>query len=60
MITKGQLVVFKPEWQDEGEVNITFRALETEFGHRVLVVAELGLAINPTQIVSTFMIKDNS
>jgi len=56
MIRKGQIVVFKPEWQDAGDSEITFRALEDESGGRVLVIAELGLPIDPTQVVTVEMI----
>ena len=59
-VQKGDIVVFKPEWQDDGDDKITFRAVEDEDGGRVLVVAELGLPINPTQVVRTDMIAEVS
>ncbi len=57
MIIKGQIVNFKLEWQDEGDASVTFRALENEDGGRVLIIAEIGLTFNPTQVVHTFMLK---
>lgn len=56
MIRKGDVIRFKKEWQDKGDENVVFRAIENECDGRVLVVAELGLAINPTQVVDVSMI----
>lgn len=56
-IKKGDVVVFRPEWRDAGDENITFRAIEDEDGGRVKVVAELGLPINPVQVVAIRMIE---
>ena len=50
-IKQGDLVTFKPEWSDPGDETITFRAIEDEDGGRFKAVAELGLPLNPTQIV---------
>lgn len=55
-IRKGDVVVFKPEWQDKGDDKIVFRALEDEDGGRVRVVAEVDLPLRPTQVVETRMI----
>jgi hypothetical protein len=55
-IKKGDIVVFKPEWQDKGDENITFRAIEDEMYGSVDVVAELGLAFNPISTVEVRMI----
>lgn len=52
IITKGQKITYKPEWQDAGDSGITFIALENESGGRVLAEAQLGLTLNPTQIVN--------
>jgi hypothetical protein len=52
MIRQGDLVKFKPQWSDPGDEHITYRAVEDEAGGRVKVVAEVGLPVNPTQIVS--------
>ena len=57
MIIKGQTVEFKPEWQDSGDENIIFVAVEDECMDRVTVEAQLNLPFNPQQIVSTSMIK---
>jgi hypothetical protein len=57
MIKQGDIVKFKPEWQDQGDENVTFRAIENEDGGRVRVVAEIGLPINPEQVVSVAWIE---
>ena len=56
MIKKGDRLTFRPEWQDPGDESVIFIALEDEDGGRVRVIADLGLAINPEQIVETKMI----
>lgn len=56
MITKGQTVTFEPQWQDAGDVGITFVAIENEDGGRVKVRAELGLSFNPVSVVTVDMI----
>ena len=50
-IKQGDLVTFKPQWSDPGDEMVTFRAIEDEDGGRVKVLAELGLPLNPTQVV---------
>lgn len=57
MVRKGDVVRFKPEWQDEGDATIVFVALEDEEGGRVLVQAQLGMELNPTQVVHTYMLE---
>ena len=52
-IKAGDTVRFKPEWMDKGDENITFLALDDESEGRVTIQAQLGLPINPTQVVST-------
>lgn len=56
MIRKGQPVTFKPEWQDPGDAEIAFIAVEDEDGGRVRVRSLLGLPINPEQVVDVSMI----
>lgn len=56
MINKNDVVVFKPEWSDAGDDKIIFIAIENEDGGRVKVRAELGMVINPIQVVETRMI----
>jgi len=53
MIKKGDIVKIKPEWQDAGDDKITFRATGDEYNGRVEIVAEIGLPLNPTQIIKT-------
>ena len=57
MIKANQRVYFKPEFQDPGDKDILFVALEDEDGGRVKVVAQLGLPINPVQVVEVSMIE---
>lgn len=57
-IKRGDIVTFKSEYQDPGDDRITFIAIEDEDGGRVLVEAQLGLPINPTQVVAVRMIAD--
>ena len=56
-IKKGDIVTLKPEWQDAGDAGITFRAIEDEDGGRVRIVAECGLPLNPTSIVTVDMLE---
>ena len=55
-IKRNQLIRFKPEWSDPGDEEIVFVAIEDEDGGRVKVRAELGMTINPVQVVETRMI----
>jgi len=57
MIHKGDTVTFKPEWRDAGDDSITFIAIEDEDGGRVKVMAQLGLPLNPVQVVSVDMLQ---
>lgn len=57
MIRAGDIVRIRPEWQDEGDEDIQFRAIEDEDGGRVRIEAQLGLAINPTQVVAVEMLE---
>lgn len=57
MIRKGDIVRFKREWRDRGDEGVLFLAMENEDGGRVKVQAQLGLAINPVQVVSVNMIE---
>lgn len=57
-IKQGDKVKFKPEWQDAGDEEITFVALEDEDGGRVRIGA-VGVLTRfvPTQIVLTSMLE---
>jgi hypothetical protein len=57
MIRKGDIVRFKPEWRDAGDEDVTFVAIEDEDGGRVKVEAQLGLAINPIQVIAVEMVE---
>lgn len=56
MIKAGDLVTFKAEYQDEGDANIVFFAVDNEDKGRVTIEAELGMTINPRQVVATYMV----
>jgi hypothetical protein len=51
MIKKGDIVRFLPQWQDAGDENIEFRAVDDEYDGRVEVEAQVDLPLKPTQIV---------
>lgn len=51
MIKRGDVVKFKPNWMDIGDDKVTFIAIEDEDGGRVKVQAQLGLPINPVDVV---------
>lgn len=51
MIKKDNIIKFKPEWQDHGDDDIEFRAVDDEYDGRVEVVACIDLPLRPTQIV---------
>ena len=53
MIKKGETVEIKKEWQDAGDDKITWIAVDNEEKGRVTIQAQLGLPINPTQVVNT-------
>jgi hypothetical protein len=50
---KNDWIKYKPEHADLGDDEISFRCAEDESGGRVLVMACLGLPINPSQVVKT-------
>ena len=50
-IKKGDIVKFKPEWQDHGDDKIDFRAVDDEYDGRIEIVACVDLPLKPTQIV---------
>lgn len=56
MIKQGDTVVFKKEWQEDGDEQISYIACADEDGGRVLVMALIGMSINPAQVVRTDMI----
>ena len=57
---QGDIVKMKPEWQDEGDDDITFTCLEDEDGGRVRIVYDIDLHCNPQSIVTTDMIQKGS
>lgn len=57
-IKQGQRVYLKPEWQDEGDDGVTFVAAADQYADGFLLIrAELGMRINPTQTVAPDMIE---
>lgn len=53
MIKKHDKLRILPQWQDDGDEDIVFVALEDEAGERVLIEARLDMPIRPTQVVQT-------
>ena len=51
-IKAGDVVKIKPEWQDDGDEDIVFIAIEDEDGGRVRIQPQLSLSINPNQVVN--------
>jgi len=56
MIKRGDIVRIKPEWADPGDAAIDFLVTEDESKGRVSIMAMLGLAINPVQVVGCDMV----
>ena len=57
---KNDQVKILPQWQDEGDGEITFVCVEDEDGGRVRIEALIALPLNPQQVVSTSMIEHAS
>jgi len=57
MIRQGDKVRIKWEWQDPGDEEIEFIAIEDEDGGRVSIRAMLGWPIDPIQRVSVDMLE---
>jgi len=59
MIRKGQQIHIKPEWQDAGDQNFTWYAIEDEsFG--LLRIRPIGGEIRSVMSVQTFMLEESS
>jgi hypothetical protein len=56
MIRKGDQVKIKPEWQDKGDDQVVFIAVDDEEKGRVTIQAQLGMHFNPTQVVRVDML----
>ena len=57
MILKGQQVHIKPEWQDAGDDQFTWIALEDEGGDRVKIMPLMPeLTFAPVSVVETRML----
>lgn len=57
-IKQGDIIRFKPEWQDAGDESVEFVAMEDEDGGRVLVGALNVLHhFTPTQVIQVSMIQ---
>lgn len=52
MIKSGDAVTIKPKWQDVGDDQIAWVAVDDEEKGRVTIEAQLGLPVNPTQVVN--------
>ena len=53
----GTQIKFKAEWMDDGDEDIVFKTVDAPEKGRVVVEAQLGWAINPTQTVCLNMIE---
>lgn len=56
-VTKGERIFFKPEWQDKGDADVIFLAMEDSDSDSVPVVAMLGLTFNPWHHAKLHMIE---
>jgi len=57
MIIKGQQVHVRPEWQDAGDDEFTWVALENEDGNRVKIMPLMPeLIFSPISVVETRML----
>jgi hypothetical protein len=57
MISKGDKVQIKPEWQDAGDDSFSWVAVDDESKGRVAIMPlRTGLAIAPTQVVRVDML----
>lgn len=58
MIAAGDQVFIKPEFQDAGDDQFTWQAIEDEDGGRVRIAPiNIGLPITPNQVVETRMLE---
>jgi hypothetical protein len=55
-IKAGDVVHIKPEWQDPGDDEFTWVALEDEDGGRVRIQAQMGFTFNPNTVVNVDML----
>jgi hypothetical protein len=56
-IKAGDVVKIKPEWQDAGDSECVWLALEDEDGGRVRIEPQIDLPIKPNQVVTTDMLE---
>ncbi len=56
-IRRGDRLRICPQWQDPGDDEIEWIALEDEDGGRVRIQPQLGLPIPPNQVVTTEMVE---
>jgi len=58
MIRKNDTIRIKPEWQDEGDDEIHWLAIEDEDGGRVKAIAtNLGLSFPPVSVFHVYMLE---
>jgi hypothetical protein len=55
-IRKGDRVRIKPEWQDDGDDEIVWIAIEDEDRGHVRIQPQLDMPIRPNQVVTTGML----
>ena len=59
-IRRGDRIRIRPEWQDPGDADIEWIAIEDEDGGRVRIAPLLDLPFPGNQVVTTEMIEDGS
>ena len=56
-IKRGDVLRIRPEWQDPGDDDFTWVAVEDEDGGRVRISALMDTPIVPSQVVTTAMVE---
>jgi len=57
-IKRGDTVRIKPQWQDPGDADFTWVALEDEHGDRVRIAPEMAdIEFQPNYVVTTDMLE---
>lgn len=58
MVRQGDIVAIKPEYQDAGDSQFVWTAIEDEDGGRVKITADVkGMAIKPVQVILVSMLE---
>lgn len=57
MIKAGSKLRIRKEYQDSGDDQITFVAVDNEDNGRIKIMAQVDLLIKPTQVVKVIMVE---